>query len=593
MSSSPRHRLLFALAAAFLLCAGLFLAGCKYSDVLTEHIEDPDIGVLDPDAEPIYQNVPGAPFDPDRIETRQDKSEDEQEQEQDKPEFEENSENDKDTEQREQSTTPDDANATKGNENGGNQDGTSVGEQELDANDAEQAGEAAGEAGGGGTIVVVDENGVASDVSTGTVAAVGEYATIAQMLGGAGGLVAADEAWLADMRACGAFAMQGDELAGVQAAFSGDGSEYGQANIDLLVNVVKPSVVLWDGQSPALTDEDRAALEAAGIVVQPVPTLNQPGTEDENIKQGVVEVAAILGEVGGGVGEFATAMCDYYIQFHDQTLLSCYNANGGYAFKAGTDPRLYQDVPLAGLDNFTEGRYTTVFVDSWWNPGVARADVVQYANTTSGEIRLIHDGQNLDSSDGVGLSASSNTDNYMLIDYYLQLAGVVNNAYDGVKLPTSGQRYIIMPGFTASFGTGGAFEQRGGSGSALFYCAGSDEGVAANWTEAGYPDFPAVLVNGEADEDIAGNIVNSAGKGDGVYNMEYPYQVYVVPIGISGNWAYGNVESFLLAPWALRIQNPDNLSAAASYAAQFYEVFYRCADWQSAVRNWDSAYTAQ
>ena len=75
--------------------------------------------------------------------------------------------------------------------------------------------------------------------------------------------------------------------------------------------------------------------------------------------------------------------------------------------------------------------------------------------------------------------------------------------------------------------------------------------------------------------------------------MAHPYDVYVIPSGVSGNWAYGNVESFLVAPWSLRVRDASTLESASGVVADFYRYFYRCEDWSSAVRNWDSAYTAQ
>ena len=176
----------------------------------------------------------------------------------------------------------------------------------------------------------------------------------------------------------------------------------------------------------------------------------------------------------------------------------------------------------------------------------------------------------------------------MLLDYYLQLAGVMNNAYDAAQPEAQGRRYILMPGSTADFGTTTNYATRL-SGSAFFYNSG-DSSVAANWHKLGDEGFNTVLV---ANQEIADSFVSSASKSNGLYRMESGYNVVVVPSGIAGAWSSGHIDSFLLAPWAFRIQSEDNLDAAASYVSDFYSTFLRCDDWQSAVVDWDNAQEAE
>ena len=68
-------------ALAFVIaCAAAMLvvfSGCKYSDVLTQHIEDPELGVLDEAAEPVYQSNPDAEQRPDLADVSVDESDDE------------------------------------------------------------------------------------------------------------------------------------------------------------------------------------------------------------------------------------------------------------------------------------------------------------------------------------------------------------------------------------------------------------------------------------------------------------------------------------------------------------------------------------
>ena len=622
-SMRARRFLTGAVALLLLLAMLLLCSGCKYSDVLTQHIEDPDIGVLDENAEPIYKSNPNAPKRPDLVDVTVDESEDENEQEEALPEYDPEGMADVQTNQREYSDkTPHDQNATEGEasnedpdragsgededaeddgkeeeEDEGLGDGEEkddseegdVGDEEGDGedleSDEEDDPESSDEGSANNDTEIVSEDGTKDEVATGTVAAVGEYATIAQMLGGAGALAACDQAWLDARTADGAFA---GELSRVEIAFSGDEESGYTCDVDMLVNTVKPSVVLWDstGNAPSLSDTERSALEAAGIKVQAVPHLGEQTTEDSVVKTAVQEVAAVLAGADG-IALDPTSVCSEYLKFHDGVLTDCYNSNDGYSYKVTEQQYigLYQNTPLSGLGNSTTTRVATVFVEDVMSPSVSSAAVEQNATTSEGTMRLAHDGEELDLSDGVALSATTSTGGYMLMDYYLQLAGVMNNSYDGEK--AEGKPYIIAPGTIPALGNSGNFAKRS-TASALFYNSG-DGSVAANWHVLGDSDFPAVLAS---TTEVADALVASASKDDGLYRMESPYQVIVVPKGLAGPWSEGHLDSFLMAPWAFRIADAANLTAAAGYAQDFYSTFMRCANWDSAISDWDSAYTA-
>lgn len=615
-------------AAVVLLVAAvlLLLSGCKYSNVLTLHVEDPDLGVLDELAEPIYQPNPDAEPMPDLADLSISDSDDVNTQVQMLPHYDPAAPDNGPTKQRVKSPeTPHDEEASEGEDEsqepdrtgsneaddaegggeepseeneGGEADSPESSEDDNESGENEGTGEEltsdevddgtqSEEAGIGDTTVVIDPEGTTEDAAKGTVAAVGEYATIAQMLGGAGALTACDQSWLDARSVDGAFA---GELDRVQVAFAGDGTEMGCCDVNALVNSIQPSVVLWDSAAnvPALSDDDRAQLEAAGITVQPMPHLGEYTTEDYDITQTVQAVAAVL--IGAsGLSYDPQYVLSEYLAFHDDVLNACYSANDGYSYKVtdGQYAFVYQDTPLPGLNDSTTTRIATVYVESIMHPSVSSATVSQNATTVDGTIRLAHDGQTLDVSDGVALSATTSTSGYMLMDFYLQLAGVMNNSYDTAKPESQGRPYIIMPGSTNAFGTSSTFASRS-TASALFYNAG-DGTVTANWHVLGNADFPAVLVKSAEEADA---FVNSASKDNGLYRMESPYQVVIVPSGLCGAWSEGHVDSFLLAPWAFRIADAANLEAASSYASSFYSKFFRCDGWDSAIADWNTAYTA-
>ena len=118
----------------------------------------------------------------------------------------------------------------------------------------------------------------------------------------------------------------------------------------------------------------------------------------------------------------------------------------------------------------------------------------------------------------------------------------------------------------------------------IHYC------VYYNWHALGDSDFNTVLT---ANDEIAQAFKNSASKEDGLYRMSNSYNVIVVPSGIAGAWYEGHLDSFLLSPWALRIQDSSNLEAAANYLSNFYSTFLRCSDTGNAVTNWDTSYRTE
>ena len=147
-----------------------------------------------------------------------------------------------------------------------------------------------------------------------------------------------------------------------------------------------------------------------------------------------------------------------------------------------------------------------------------------------------------------------------------------------------------MPGTSADGSTVNAYASRVNDTGTAFAFWTVDSEDDANWKTMGDADFNTVLV---ADADVQGAIVASAAKPNGLYRMDDAYNVIVVPSGIAGSWAAGHLDSFLLAPWAFRVQSEANLDAAGDYAKSFYETFLRCEDWSGAVSDWNASEVAR
>lgn len=591
---------LAALAAVCLIAVMAFcFAGCKYTDVLTEHIEDPENGVLDENADPIYKDVPGAPEDPNRVSSTPSETDNIDQQTADNPEYDQDTPDDEQTDQRQQrDDTSHDENATEGTEPSDKEEesqGSQASEQstsgKADPSDAESDEAAPGDEGNGGSTAtggaggaaaVYDATGTLQDLPANVdgIAAAGQYATIVQMLAGKGGLVAADADWISTVQAEGAFTSGGDEGIGALATgWSGDGGKAGTADVQALI-AAHPTVVLSDGNESVLSASEQQQLVDAGISVVTVPTLGTSSTADADIVQAVQVVGELLKNTATQYD--ASKAAATYVQYHDAALNAVKSANGGYSYKTvnGVSSQyIYQgtgDSGTATTELSTKLTKYTSYIDSW---GMGLTSVV--ANRHWNDASLVLDGQTIDSSLGVGLSSERADDNFVLIDYYLQTAGVVNNAYEGAK-PAKSTRYPVIPGTNNILSDCGSRSTP----SALWFSVGASTWTNSSTTTVGDASYPAVLVRSD---DYKGFVTRSAAEANGLYNVGKTYSVWTVPSGLAGSWADGTVESYLLAPWAYDMfQRGQSLNDADSYVSSFYSTFYRCADVNTVLKDYGS-----
>ena len=565
------------------LLAGLMtfcFAGCKYSDVLTEHIEDPTAEV-DETQEAIYEEQEGAPEDPDRNKSYSSETDtiDRQERTQ-ADDLQEEAQDDSATAQREHGDDSD-SDATKGTDDSEKGQGSKTSTKDEDSSGGNESTELTSDeapdsgsdstSGGGGSTEIVDPNAPAEETPTGTIAATGEYATIVQMLGGEGALVAADETWIATVQSQGVFP---DETEAVQVGWSGDGTQSGSCDVDAIIDLA-PSVVLYNDSDAPLSDGERQKLENAGIKCTVMPDLDNATTTDEQVTMAVEAVGQIL-STATGIQLNAGTQASSYREYHDGVLQACKAANGGkYSYKTvggnTSDKGIYQaSNPLAIKESEGTGEsIATAYIDSWLSsvnspvtPNRTYRDVASIGTTFT----------SMNSSGGVGMSVGV-SGSYVTLDYYLQMAGVSDVAYPSSK-PT-GKGYV-MPGWTkGSPNLSNVAESSIGTIWSGLWFPISDPDVAANWKLVGTTAFPAVIVK---DKDIAGALQASAKISNGLYNVGSNYYAYVVPEGVSGTWAYGNVESFYASAWALSLLkgNKTVLEAGDYSIYNFYKVFYRC-----------------
>lgn len=577
-----------ALLLALMLClTATALSGCRYSETLLETIVDPINGVLEPDSTPEYREAEGAPENPSLASVKLTDNENLADQENFLPVYKEDAEANGEAYQRIHAENVDDStDASEGTDldEENTQEQTSAGDQtQQEQSDSAQDGDTGKEqtgdgndsqaddtAGRGGTGKVYGDGTYEELPEATALAAKGQYALITQMLAGEGGLGGADATWLAKIQATGAFPDEG--LENVPAVWD----EEGTLDIDALI-ASDADALLVDGVDVVLTQEESDQITAAGIDIVSVPVLGQTYTSDSDITTAVKVVGQLLANYASKATYSTADMVERYLTQHDTAIEGCLNANGGYSYKmvAGYAYQgIYQGTSATGepTTRLSNVRITTACIDSW----TQAASNAFTANRSFSSGTLYLDGQTIDTSDGVGLSATALAGSFVLSDYYLQVAGVVNNAYDSARpSSTDGASGLTLPyavipgddkGLTArSLGTRQVP-------SALWY---PTDGVTygSQWNTVGDADFPAVITRSS---DITSSVATSAAKANGLYNVGQSYEIYTVPEGLAGSWLDGTVESYLLSLWAYGMfQEGGTTGTVSEWIDGFYKLFYR------------------
>ena len=627
---APFPHVAHAVLALLVACAFVaFLSGCKSTDVLTEHVEDPDLGELDVSASAIYEEDEDAPEDPLQSSNEVQDSERTDLQEELTPLYDETAEENGVAVQRvydpdspydkaasegtEYSETPDEELESEEVDEEQTEDDQSTSDEEEQAAEEEETqqqeegGESESEEEGGfeltsgigGTGTTYDATGSTAELpeNCSKVAAAGSYATIVQMLAGYGGLVACDSYWQEQVAQLGLFPDEGVE--DLATAWTSDASGTYTLDVKALI-AAEPDAILVDGVDYKLTDAQAKKVQAASIDIITVPQLGESGTPDSYITDAVNLVGELL-KNSTTVTYSTQASASTYVEMHDSVIDACKEANGGYSVKSigGTTwSYIYQDDTGKGtgtvLASASGNRITTVYFDTWTS--AASSTVIAKRSYSSATLEYLN-GEDVDTSDGVGLSATVTNNSFALLDYYLQVSGVVNNAYDYMRPRTSdagtSSPYVLIAGTSSDLVNASTKVTTRSIPSALWYTPTTIQ-LGTVWSTVGDADFPGVITS---TEDIAQTIVASAGKTDGLYNVGQPYEVYVMPSGIDGSWACGTAESYLSCAWALKTfwdaSGVDELAEEAT--TQFYTTFYRVDedDVLSTVSCFETTYTAE
>lgn len=581
-------------APALLAVASLcMLGGCKYSDVLTEHVEDPVNGTVNKNMDPIYKDVDNAKKDPSRVSTHRNTSKNLDKQTEELPVYDKNAPDNGPTDRRIQSNDSSHTEAaTEGTKNSKSKRGRTKKPKKSKKQTTKQAGNSksntktrsrstakksedgdgkskvsgkSASGGKGGKAQVYDDS-TYKDLpdNVHTVAAAGQYASLVQMFSGASGkhLVAADSAWLSRVKKFGAFKGEGTES--IATGWSGDNSQNssGSAKNAKIKTIIKadPDVVLVDGNDDDsnISSSDKKKLTKAGISVVVMPELGSVFTSDAYITKAAKIVGNLLSDATSG---YSAQMAKSYVSYHNKLVADDaeYYYKPGYVYK-------YQDGESTSGSS-RQGAYTTAFVDHMVSANRSRTRANRSYSSYGSPLYL--DGKFIDVSDGVGMSVYGS--GYVLMDYYFQLSRVVDNSYQRVK-PATTAAYPIVAGQDAR-GILSVDAADRETPSALWYAMNSDTTTIT----VGDDLYPAIVAR---DSSIAKAIQTSANKTNGLYNIGQKYRIYTMPSGLSGNWADGTVESFLICPWASVCLTSNSPSGSDEDDVEesiqgFYTSFYR------------------
>ena len=584
------------LCALLLVPGVLSITGCKKSLILTELVRDQENGKIDPSAEPLHKEVLGAPEDKTRVSTLV-SNENATKTKRVKRNYDENEENQQQTEKQKHKESNKDKQASEGDAQGDGSDKGLTGNDGTDTTGTKDKEEDKGtqsptKGGSGGTEETYDPDGKNASLpqNVHTVAACGQYALIVQMLAGKGSLVAADSEWLTSIKKSGAFKNEG--LDNVVAAWSGDGTKKGSADYEELRDL-HPDCLLIESESRCgLAKAELKKLKSSGVSVVKMPKLGEVDTPDSNVTQAVEIVGELLKDAGSTIQYDAQTMAETYVSMHDEAIDNCVSSNGGYTYKiygGASYGYIYQGTKEKGkaTTKLSSTRFTTAYIDSWTKVNKSKVS----SGRTFGDAKmgyLSSASEKLDCSDGIGLSATATSKNFLLIDYYLQCSGAQDNSLERVKpvmySSSSGysRPYAVAPGSTDSFSSLDGKVVKRTSPSAMWYSPTGDSG--SNWVTVGDESYPGVIVRTKK---IAKSLLTSANKIKGFYNVGQKYYVYTMPVGLAGNWADGTVESYLTAPWAFdMLRGETSLANASSYISAFYETFYRVDNASKVIENY-------
>lgn len=427
---------------------------------------------------------------------------------------------------------------------------------------------------------VVDNRGQTVDVpeNVDKVVATGEVATIVEMLGGAGRLIASSSSFTSGSWANKVFGSA--EISNVATWWNGTGNAtISDENFNALL-AAAPDVCFEVSGSGTFTNAQIGAMEEKGIAYVVLPEL----TKIENITQAVQLVGEVLGDRTADGMTDAPRIAQTYSSFVDNLLR---NASGPGSMKltvyiGGWDASKY--VTYMGNEEFSD----QVYLEGYGAALMKYGSVNTTSNSPYGgfsEWSFWHANEGKSYYDSTYLSGA--------VDYALYYSGVINNGSSLREEGFSWNGYVFP---LAAAYIDGVEQNRSSTGVSYYLLSHYNMNSMQNEINLGQSAFPAVIVADSSikeaiEKDRAWNsYINQdayTAENTKIYTLfkngiEYhsliagDYDIYVNPSGV-GSWADGSAESILETAWGTYKFWGDKYvtkSQLQDYVQKFYSTFY-------------------
>ena len=423
-----------------------------------------------------------------------------------------------------------------------------------------------------------------------TVAAIGELATMTQVLGKTGTLVGSSEDYLAQDAIKAVFADKGVKK--IKAIWSGDGTKTTGKEVDAIIDLAPDALVVYPGQ---LTSKQERVI-AQNCPETAVITAPQP-TSMDNIKAGMSILAKLLKKSTDGQSQ---DIRKEYDKFVDDVVDEAQDSHGGGVVT-------YDAIDYNSSDETNPAKASNLSdTDPLWTLYISNWD-------EDARVTATYQGSTLFTDTGAAYTRTGWA--WSPLSYFMSVGGVINNAAAYGSLSTNTVQPVLginenQVSFKWNDFSVDTDEKRGG-GSFTRYRAyhvlmnardAADSSVASETHPLGSDDFDTVIVKNKSIKDA---LKEARDEEDGLYTMyesattgqttgygrvvngkegksivwttvkgDAGYKILVNPCGYVGSWTDGSLESPLEALWVASEFHGHPVSSLEEKIEEFYDTFY-------------------
>ena len=434
-----------------------------------------------------------------------------------------------------------------------------------------------------------DVDDLPTDVST--VAAIGELATIAQIVGDDGVLIGSSEEYL--KRQCVQDVFAGKGIADVKALWAGNGAETTRADAEAIIKANPDACLVYSGQLSSKLER----LISQNCPDMRIVTLPKP-TSAKNIAVEFQSIARMLTETTDGTSE---QRAQEYLDFVENIVDEAEAAHGGGVVTyASVDYDNNDSTRILQASNPSGAQLWSLYIDGWDEDATATA---KYESAV-----LFED---------TGVAYTHTGWAWSPLSYYMSVGGVINNAAAYGPLSTQAIQPVLtlnqnQVSYTWKNLDITVDETRGGGGYAryrAFYTLTNARDAVDRGSNnpddlhaLGSSDFDTIIVKtariAQALESARQNTnglytlynyeTTMSGSGYGrkyegkhgqsiIYSTvkgDVGYRIVVNPCGYVGSWTDGSIEAPLEALWIANQFWGYDSDRLRSRIAEFYATFY-------------------